>query len=122
MRSIVLGLAIVTLCLAPPALAAPMDPMEAMASPAAPPPLYTDLGSWTHKITAASPRAQKYFDQGLTLCYGFNHDEAVRAFREAARLDPACAMAWWGIAYASGPNINLPMDEDHGKTALAAAG
>jgi tetratricopeptide (TPR) repeat protein len=94
----------------------------APAATGTPPPLYPDLGSWSHPVTTASPQAQKYFDQGLRLYYGFNHDEASRAFREAARLDPACAMAWWGIALAAGPNINLPMDEEHGKIALEAVG
>ncbi len=87
-----------------------------------PPPLYTNLGAWTHPVTTSSPRAQKYFDQGLRLYYGFNHDEAIRAFREAARLDPRCAMAWWGVALAAGPNINMPMDDDHAKVALEAIG
>jgi tetratricopeptide (TPR) repeat protein len=92
----------------------------APAASGAPPPLYTNLGTWTHPVTTSSPRAQKFFDQGLRLYYGFNHDEAIRAFREAARLDPRCAMAWWGVALAAGPNINLPMDEEHGKIALDA--
>jgi tetratricopeptide (TPR) repeat protein len=83
-------------------------------------PLYSDLGSWSHRVTSGSPAAQKYFDQGLRLYYGFNQDEATRAFREAARLDPRCAMAWWGVALAAGPNINLPMDEAHARTALEA--
>jgi tetratricopeptide (TPR) repeat protein len=83
------------------------------------PPLFSDLGSWTHKVSA-TPEAQKYFDQGLRLYYGFNHAEAIRAFREAARLDPACAMAWWGVAAAAGPNINMPMDEAGAKTANEA--
>jgi tetratricopeptide (TPR) repeat protein len=85
-----------------------------------PPPLYTNLGTWTHPVTTSSPRAQKFFDQGLRLYYGFNHDEAIRAFREAARLDPRCAMAWWGVGVSAGPNINLPMDEEHGRIALDA--
>ncbi|RIK94537.1 MAG: hypothetical protein DCC71_23610 [Proteobacteria bacterium] len=55
------------------------------------------------------PLAQRYFDQGLALAYGFNHDGAIDSFREAARLDPRCAMCWWGVAFASGPNINAPM-------------
>src|SRR5215203_3595303 len=73
-------------------------------------PLFGDLGSHHKKITTTSERAQRYFDQGLTLIYAFNHAEAIRSFREAARLDPACAMAWWGVALAYGPNINKPMD------------
>jgi tetratricopeptide (TPR) repeat protein len=72
-------------------------------------PLYDDLGSHHHTVTA-SPRAQKYFDQGLRLVYGFNHEEAVASFKEGARLDPGCGMCWWGVALALGPNINLPMD------------
>ena len=91
-------------------------------SPAAPPPLYPDLGTWTHKVTTSSPDAQRYFDQGLRLYYGFNDDEATRAFREAARRDPKCAMAWWGVAMAAGPNINMPMDDAHAAVALDAIG
>jgi len=87
---------------------------------APPPPLYADLGSWTHPVTTSSKQAQAFFDQGLRLCYGFNHAEAIRAFREVARLDPNCAMAWWGVAYAAGPNFNLPMDEAGATTANEA--
>ena len=72
-------------------------------------PLYTDLGAHHHPITA-SPEGQSYFDQGLRLLYAFNHDEAIASFKEGARLDPDCAMCWWGVALALGPNINLPMD------------
>ena len=76
-------------------------------------PLFDDLGNHHHQITTRSPKAQRYFDQGLTLAYGFNHGEAIRSFKEAARLDPDCAMAYWGVALALGPNINAPMsDED----------
>jgi tetratricopeptide (TPR) repeat protein len=73
-------------------------------------PLYDNLGSYHMTITTGSAVAQKYFDQGLRLTYGFNHDEAIKSFREGIREDSACAMCWWGIAYALGPNINLPMD------------
>lgn len=73
-------------------------------------PLYTNLGSYHASITAASPEVQAYFDQGLRLIYAFNHGEAIRAFQEAERLDPNCAMCAWGIAFALGPNINAPMD------------
>lgn len=102
-----------------PAIAQHEHSHEMAGAPAGSPPLFADLGSWTHKITA-SPESQKYFDQGLRLYYGFNHAEAIRAFREAARLDPACAMAWWGIAVSAGPNINLPMDEAGAQVANAA--
>jgi tetratricopeptide (TPR) repeat protein len=73
-------------------------------------PLYDNLGSYHMAITVRSPVAQQYFDQGLRLTYGFNHDEAVKAYTEGIRQDSSCAMCWWGIAYALGPNINLPMD------------
>jgi tetratricopeptide (TPR) repeat protein len=83
-------------------------------------PLYDDLGDLHHPITTKNNRAQKYFDQGLRLTYGFNHAEAIRAYTEAARLDPQCAMCYWGIALDYGPNINLPMDADSGLKAYAA--
>lgn len=73
-------------------------------------PLFDNLGSYHRAVTTQSPQAQRYFDQGLTLVYAFNHAEAIRSFEEAARLDPACAMAWWGVALALGPNINRPME------------
>ena len=85
-------------------------------------PLSTGLGTAHHAVTTRSLQAQKYFDQGLRLCYAFNHDEAIRAFREAARLDPSCAMAHWGIAFALGPNVNFPVDPDREKEAFGEAG
>jgi tetratricopeptide (TPR) repeat protein len=75
-------------------------------------PLYDNLGTYHHAIATASPEAQKYFDQGLTLSYAFNHAESIRAFRQAAALDPRCAMCYWGIAFAYGPNINAPITEE----------
>ena len=68
------------------------------------------LGNYHHKVTTDNKKAQQFFDQGLILVYGFNHQEAVRSFKMAAKLDPDMAMAYWGIAYALGPNINLPAD------------
>jgi pimeloyl-ACP methyl ester carboxylesterase/tetratricopeptide (TPR) repeat protein len=87
-----------------------------------PMPLLPQLGDWGHRVTTGSEQAQKFFDQGLRLVYAFNHDEAVRSFEEAARLDGACAMCYWGIAYALGPNINLPMSEAAEGRAAAAVG
>jgi tetratricopeptide (TPR) repeat protein len=84
-------------------------------------PLYDDLGDHHHAITTSSPRTQQYFDQGLRLIYGFNHAEAIASFREGLRSDPSCAMCWWGIAHAYGPNINLPMDSASGAAAYEAA-
>ena len=84
------------------------------------PPLFDNLGRHTWKITTTSPEAQAFFDQGLRLAYGFNHAEARRAFRQAQRLDPSCAMCFWGEAYVLGPNINVPMDAAANAPALAA--
>jgi len=72
-------------------------------------PLLEGLGSRTFRITTSNRLAQRYFDQGLTLAYAFNHAEARRAFRAAQALDPECAMCFWGEALVLGPNINLPM-------------
>src|SRR5207249_9675152 len=74
-------------------------------------PLFHDLGRHHHPITTKSKLAQRYFDQGFILLYGFNHAEAIRSFQAAALVDPDCAMAWWGVTYAWGPNINMPMNE-----------
>jgi tetratricopeptide (TPR) repeat protein len=73
------------------------------------PQLFDDMGPHRRTVTTDSERAQAYFDQGLNWLYAFNHDEAVRSFTCAAQLDPTCAMAWWGIAYAQGPNYNDPV-------------
>ena len=73
-------------------------------------PLFNDLGNHQHAISTKSPEAQRYFNQGLILTYGFNHGEAIRSFKEAIRLDSNCAMCYWGVALALGPNINKPMD------------
>jgi tetratricopeptide (TPR) repeat protein len=84
-------------------------------------PWLRNLGEFERKITTSSPEAQRFFNQGLTLYYGFNHHEAVRSFQEAARLDPTCAMAYWGEALSLGPNINDAFpDEEREKQAYAA--
>jgi hypothetical protein len=83
-------------------------------------PLYDNLGIHHYAITTSVPLAQQYFDQGLRLYYAFNHGEAVRAFDEAAAIDPRCAMCYWGAALSHGPNINLPMDADAAGAAWAA--
>src|SRR5688572_20011048 len=93
---------------------------HAAAPPSGTMPLLKGLGTWHHRISTTSPEAQRYFDQGLRLTYGFNHDEAVRSFERATQLDPDCAMCHWGIAYALGPNINLPMEGKTEPRALAA--
>ena len=75
-------------------------------------PVLEGLGDHHHKVTTNSEKAQQFFEQGLKLTYGFNHKEALRSFKEAARLDPDCAMAYWGWALVLGPNLNLPMSPD----------
>lgn len=75
-------------------------------------PRLSGLGNWHMKISTSNPDSQYFFDQGLRLTYGFNHSEALRAFKEAARIDPDNAMAYWGWALVLGPNINLPMQPD----------
>ncbi len=65
-----------------------------------------DLGRYSRKVSTRSKEAQRWFDRGLAWTYGYNHDEAVRCFQKAAKADPKCLMAQWGIAYASGPNYN----------------
>lgn len=94
--------------------------LSTKSGPGDPVPLYDNLGNYHHQITTSVPLAQRYFDQGLRLVYAFNHAEAIRAFREAERLDPACAMCPWGQALALGPNINAPMDSVSGVEAFKA--
>src|SRR5579885_1455995 len=75
--------------------------------------LYPGLGIWKHPIATKNPEAQKFFDQGLVLLYGFNRPEALRSFRKALELDPNAAMAQWGVAMSVGPYLNMDMDPDH---------
>ena len=121
---------------APPPAAAPAKPVTAAAlcqprTAAFPPPakladwaqgaqLFGDLGSFHRAITTQSEGAQKYFDQGMRLVWGFNHDEATRAFVKAAQLDPECASCWWGAALTLGPNYNVPMLPDRAQAAWDA--
>lgn len=85
------------------------------------PELHPGLGSHHHPITTRNPEAQRYFDQALTLLYGFNHDEAARYFRHAAQLDPEAAMPHWGVALAIGPNYNdTAVDEQRARATFEA--
>jgi tetratricopeptide (TPR) repeat protein len=97
----------------------------ASAAAAADQPAYVpfDLGPHKRTVSTKNPDAQKAFDQGLNWSYSFNHGDAERAFREAARLDDGLAMAWWGVALVNGPHINnSAVDEAHAKTAWEALG
>lgn len=88
---------------------------------AAPPiTLQPGMGNLHHPIATTNPDAQKFFDQGLTLIYGFNHGDAERSFRRAAELDPSSPIPWWGIALALGPNYNLDVDPEREKAAYDA--
>jgi len=78
----------------------------------------TAVGRQHHAIHTSSAAAQDYFDQGITLLYGFNHEEAARAFQRAAELDPKSPMPLWGIAMAVGPNYNLDVDPEREKIAF----
>jgi tetratricopeptide (TPR) repeat protein len=100
---------------APPAPAVPASVL-ALAQGAQ---LFDDLGTLTRPV-GTSPEAQRYFDQGLRLSYGFNHDEATRSFARAAELDPACAACLWGVAWTLGPNYNVPMLPDRAQAAWDA--
>lgn len=83
--------------------------------------LMTGLGNLHHPVSTKNAEAQQFFDQGLTLIYAFNHEEAARSFQRAGELDPKLAMAWWGYALAIGPNYNEPtIDPARMKSAFEA--
>ena len=82
--------------------------------------LVPGMGTHHHPTSTTKPEAQKFFDQGFAFVYAFNHDEAIRSFKRAAELDPELAMAYWGIALALGPNINLDVDPEREKAAYEA--
>jgi hypothetical protein len=102
-----------------PLLAACLS-LSAVGKEKLPGPLFDGLGNHHHPVTANSKLAQRYFDQGLTLLFAFNHKEAIRSFRSAAKLEPECAMAWWGVAYAYGPHVNKPMSKEDNDAAWEA--
>ncbi|MGB5850827.1 MAG: hypothetical protein WBG85_00900 [Rhodanobacter sp.] len=117
-RSVLLFLLAVVLaaCNATPKAASDATPATDAA-----PPLLDTFGDLHRDVATRVPAAQRHFDQGLRMAYGFNHEAAGRSFAEAARLDPQCAMCVWGQALVLGPNINLPMDPAHAKNATALA-
>lgn len=85
-------------------------------------PLFNNLGNYSHPIATRFPLAQRYFDQGLTLAYGFNSAEAARSFRAVTEIDPHSAMGYWGLAWVLGPNINMPMEAQAVNEAWQALG
>jgi len=94
----------------------PMAPAHIIAKAQAP--LLDGMGGFNHPITTTNRYAQRYFDQGMALASGFNHAESIRAFKASQRLDPACAMCYWGESLATGPNINVT---SKGKAIMAPA-
>ena len=93
------------------------DPAQSLAQRAGAP-LFEGMGEYHMSITTADSDAQRYFDQGMVLAFGFNHAESIRSFRAAQTLDPTCAMCFWGEALATGPNINVT---SNGKAIMAPA-
>src|SRR6266404_3978270 len=114
MKSIIIAL---TLFLVPAISPAQEQHSTGSAKPAV---LLSGMGNLHHPISTRSAEAQRFFDQGLTLVYAFNHDEAERSFRRAAELDPQAAMPWWGVALAMGPNYNMDVDPEREKEAYDA--
>ncbi|HEY4979823.1 MAG TPA: hypothetical protein VII25_11700 [Candidatus Acidoferrum sp.] len=104
MRSILAGLFVCLLC------NTVISSQEKTSAPKQPNLSLTAVGRQHHPIQTKSHAAQEYFDQGITLIYGFNHEEAARSFQRAADLDPASPMPRWGIALAVGPNYNMDVD------------
>jgi tetratricopeptide (TPR) repeat protein len=99
--------------------ATPFESVSSLSRGAQP---FPDLGPLHRSITTSSAEARDYFDQGLRLAYGFNHDEAARSFARAAELDPSCAMCFWGVALTLGPNYNVPMLPERTRTMWQALG
>lgn len=98
-------LAVVTFCLFVTGCSLFRPEIQLVQQPA---PLFDGMSDYHREVTTSSEKAQRYIDQGLVWAFAFNHDEAIRSFREATKLDPECAMAWWGIALCNGPHINNP--------------
>jgi tetratricopeptide (TPR) repeat protein len=114
-----INLAIIILVVFSTAIAAQQSDMK-MTPTEKPVELLPGLGSLHHPTSTKNPGAQRFFDQGFRMIYGFNHEEAVRSFKRAEELDPQMAMAWWGVAIALGPNINQDVDPDREKAAYDA--
>ena len=102
-------------------IAACEAPAPRAPAPAGNTPLFETFGDLHRDIGSDVPAAQRYFDQGLRLAYGFNHGAAGRAFAEAARLDPDCAICIWGQALVLGPNVNMPMPPEAATSATQLA-
>lgn len=115
MKRILIAIAILLYSLNAPAQH--QHPPAGATKPAA---LIPGLGDVHHPVSTGNPEAQRFFEQGLALVYGFNHDEAIRSFKRAGEIDPQMAMAHWGVALALGPNINMDVDAEREKAAYEA--
>jgi hypothetical protein len=116
--SLLLQLILSTLLGLAPAPALPAADTPSADTPLAP--ALTGLGTLHYPVSTTNADAQRFFDQGLRLLYAFNHPESLRAFKEATRLDPTLAMAYWGQAMTLSPNLNAPMTPENGRLAHAA--
>ncbi len=86
------------------------------------PELFQGYGGYHRQVSGSSADAQAWVDQGFQLVYGFNHDEGIRSFAQAAEVSPDCAMAWWGVAYGSGVDVNnMQVTEEEAKQGYEAA-
>jgi len=103
-------------------LAISVSAAPAKTNPASSPKLLPGLGEVHHPVSTKNSQAQQFFDQGLKLVFGFNHDEARKSFQRAAELDPKLAMAWWGVSLTLGPNYNLPVDPEREKATMRRSG
>jgi tetratricopeptide (TPR) repeat protein len=117
-RPVATALALILLCTACGASRETVEPVAA--APASSPPemalgvtLLEGLGNHHFEVSSTHPEVQRWFNQGLMLTYGFNHDAAERAFVKATQLDPDCAMCWWGAALVLGPHVNAGMDPEN---------
>src|SRR5689334_25248692 len=122
MRNTALVIAILSLgaCSGPAPDKTPAPAAAPETAPAQPTDLLPGMGNHHHAIATTSADAQRYFDQGFNLVFGFNHEEAVRSFTRATELDPKAPMPYWGIAWALGPNYNLDVDDERAQQANKA--
>src|SRR5262245_16048410 len=118
--AIVIAATVVALGCRAPATQTNTNTTTANTTPAANTGILPGVGAHHHPIATTNPDAQKFFDQGMALVFGFNHEEATRSFQRAAELDPRAPMPHWGIAWSLGPNYNLDIDDPRAKRAFEA--
>src|SRR5215470_17090814 len=119
-RLMAVGATVFALACRGPAPQASTEAPPVATAPAVKPGMLPGMGTHHHPITTSSSDAQAFFDQGVVLVFGFNHEEATRSFQRAAELDPRAPMPHWGIAWSVGPNYNLDIDDPRAKQAFEA--